>query len=104
MKNDPPTSTGSDASAVANKVDAAQLAGSIPSTTDAAADTAAKGKDNEQAAKPIAALVGQSDQKLEKVVLNALSNIADPASETVLAQAAEKVGFAYDNTNATSSY
>ena len=29
----------------ANKVDAAQLAGSIPSTTDAGADTAAKGKD-----------------------------------------------------------
>ncbi|MGV8878933.1 MAG: family 16 glycoside hydrolase [Sphingobacteriaceae bacterium] len=57
-----------------------------------------------KAAKPIAALVGQSDQKLEKVVLNALSNIADPASESVLAQAAEKVGFAYDNTNATSSY
>lgn len=57
-----------------------------------------------QAAKTIAALVGQSDQKLEKVVLNALSNIADPSSESVLAQAAEKVGFAYDNTNATSSY
>lgn len=56
------------------------------------------------AAASISALVGKGDQKLDKVSLYALANIADAASEKVLAQAAEKAGLTYENTNATSAY
>ncbi|HCN83508.1 MAG TPA: hypothetical protein DIT07_07770, partial [Sphingobacteriaceae bacterium] len=56
------------------------------------------------AAKPISALVGKGDSKQDKVALDALANIADPSSESVLAHAAEKAGFKYDVSNATSAY
>lgn len=58
---------------------------------------------NATAAGNIAALLGQ-DKKLDKVALYALANIASPQSATVMANAAEKAGFTYDETNATSSY
>jgi flagellar hook-length control protein FliK len=44
-----------DASVQSNKVDAAQLAGGIPSPTDTGANAPSKAKDNEHSAKPIAA-------------------------------------------------
>lgn len=57
-----------------------------------------------EAVKPITALLGRGDKKQDKVALYALANIADATSENVLAQAAEKAGFTYDITNATSAY
>ena len=57
-----------------------------------------------EAVKPITALLGKGDKKQDKVALYALANIADATSENVLAQAAEKAGFTYDITNATSAY
>jgi hypothetical protein len=55
------------------------------------------------AAKPISAFVGKGDIKQDKVTLEALADIADPSSETVLTQAAEKAGFKYDVSNATNA-
>jgi HEAT repeat protein len=56
-----------------------------------------------EAVKSITALIGQ-DKKLDKVALFALANIANPISINLLANAAQKTGFTYDETNATSSY
>jgi HEAT repeat protein len=58
---------------------------------------------NAAAVKSISALTGQ-DKKLEKVALYALANIADPLSVNLMANAAQKAGFTYDETNATSAY
>ncbi|MDB5142887.1 MAG: hypothetical protein JWQ66_1600, partial [Mucilaginibacter sp.] len=44
------------------------------------------------------------DQKLTKVALYAVANIADPISINLLANAAQKTGFTYDETNATYAY
>lgn len=55
------------------------------------------------AAKPIAALT-TGDNDLAKMSLYALAYIADPASEAVMAAAAEKSGFKYENTNAVAAY
>ncbi|MCC6287514.1 MAG: DUF1080 domain-containing protein [Chitinophagaceae bacterium] len=52
----------------------------------------------------ITALAGAGDQKLTKVVLSALAEIADPSSAKILADAAAKANYSYDVTNATSSY
>jgi HEAT repeat protein len=56
------------------------------------------------AAQPIAALANSTDANLVKTVLYALSQIADPSSEPILAAAAEKSGFKYENTNAVAAY
>ena len=58
---------------------------------------------NTSAVKSIAALIGK-DQNLDKIALYALANIADLSSVKILTDAAQKSGFTYDATNATSSY
>ena len=58
---------------------------------------------NPLAVKTISALIG-TDKKLDKVALYALANIADPISINLMANAAQKAGFTYDATNATSAY
>ncbi len=55
------------------------------------------------AVKSIIAQVGK-DKKRDKVVLYALANIASPLSATLMQNAAQKAGYTYDVTNATSSY
>ena len=57
-----------------------------------------------EAAPVIAPLAASEDKSLSKVALYALAHIADPASEKVLAQAAERTNFTYDSTNATAAY
>ncbi|MFT3947039.1 MAG: HEAT repeat domain-containing protein [Agriterribacter sp.] len=52
----------------------------------------------------ITALTGAGDQKLTKVVLYALAEIADPSSAKLLADAAVKANYTYDNTGATAAY
>jgi HEAT repeat protein len=49
-------------------------------------------------------LATSQDAKLRKLALYALANISDPASETVLAKAAEEDGFIYDEDNAAAAY
>lgn len=49
-------------------------------------------------------LATNPDSKLRKLALYALANIADPASEAVLASAAQKGSYTFDNDNATSAY
>lgn len=56
------------------------------------------------AAAAIAPLATDADKKLAKVALYALAQIGAPASAPVLAAAAAKSGYAYDVTDATSSY
>jgi len=58
---------------------------------------------NSFAANGIGGLLGQ-DKKLDKVALYALANIANPRSSNLLAAAAEKAHFTYDETNATMAY
>lgn len=58
---------------------------------------------NKMAVKSISALIG-SDKTLTKVAFYALANIADPISINLMANAAQKAGFTYDETNATSAY
>lgn len=58
---------------------------------------------NAAAVSKIAALLGD-DKKLNKVALYALANIASPASAKAMGNAAEKAGFTFDESNATSSY
>ncbi|MDB5134482.1 MAG: hypothetical protein JWP37_1085 [Mucilaginibacter sp.] len=57
---------------------------------------------NVAAVKSISSVIG-NDKKL-KVALYALANIADPISINLMANAAQKAGFTYDETNATSAY
>ncbi len=58
-----------------------------------------------EAAQVIGVLVAGSNQEAHtKVCLFALANIADPASENILATAASKSGFTYENTNAVAAY
>jgi HEAT repeat protein len=56
------------------------------------------------AAAAIAPLANDADKRLAKVALYALAQIGAPASAPVLAAAAAKSGYAYDVTDATSSY
>ena len=58
---------------------------------------------NAVAVKSISALIGK-DKRLNKVAFYALANIADPISINLMANAAQKAGFTYDETNATSAY
>lgn len=58
---------------------------------------------NADAVKSISALIGK-DKKLDKVALYAVANIDDPVSINLMANAAQKAGFTYDETNATSAY
>ncbi|MCO5948543.1 family 16 glycoside hydrolase [Mucilaginibacter flavidus] len=58
---------------------------------------------NADAVKSISELIGK-DKKLDKVALYAVANIADPISINLMANAAQKAGFTYDETNATSAY
>lgn len=58
---------------------------------------------NKMAANAIAALT-VGDANLAKMSLYALANIGDPASAGVMAAAAEKSGFRYENTDATAAY
>ncbi|MDB5023897.1 MAG: hypothetical protein JWP78_1652 [Mucilaginibacter sp.] len=58
---------------------------------------------NTLAVKSISALIGK-DKKQDKVALYALANIADPISINLLANGAQKAGFTYEETNATSAY
>jgi len=57
-----------------------------------------------QAAGQINMLASGNDANLVKMALYALSHIGDPSSEPVLAAAAEKNNFRYDNTNAVNAY
>ncbi|HEV2832165.1 MAG TPA: HEAT repeat domain-containing protein, partial [Hanamia sp.] len=59
---------------------------------------------NVEAISVITPLANSNDKMLAKVALNALANIADASSESILANAAEKSGFTFDPTNATDSY
>ncbi|WP_316842498.1 DUF1080 domain-containing protein [Pedobacter gandavensis] len=56
------------------------------------------------AVQPIAALATGSDQDLTKMSLYALAKIADPSSEELMASAAAKSNFNYENTNAVAAY
>jgi hypothetical protein len=58
---------------------------------------------NALAVKSISGLIGK-DKKLDKVSLYALANIAAPVSINLMANAAQKAGFTYDETDATSAY
>jgi hypothetical protein len=58
---------------------------------------------NTLATKSISALIG-NDKKLDKVAFYALANIADPISINLMANAAEKAKFTFDETNVTSAY
>jgi len=58
---------------------------------------------NKMAANAIAALT-VGDANLAKMSLYALANIGDPASAGVMAAAAEKSGYRYENTDATAAY
>jgi flagellar hook-length control protein FliK len=80
LKNDSRAGAGNDAPASANKVDAAQLAGGIPSTTDATADAPSKGKDNEQATKPIVAKGEPAAAAFARMARNNITGSNDPAS------------------------
>ena len=59
---------------------------------------------NIEAVPVITPLANNEDKMLRKVALNALANIADPSSASVLEKAAENSGFTFDSTNATDSY
>ena len=58
---------------------------------------------NALAVKSISAQIG-NDKMVNKVAYYALANIADPISINLLANEAQKAGFTYDETNATSAY
>ena len=80
LKNDARAGAGNDASASANKVDAAQLAGGIPSTTDATANAPSKSKDNDQATKPIVAKGEPAAAAFARMARNNITGSNDPAS------------------------
>jgi HEAT repeat protein len=52
----------------------------------------------------ITKLADTQEIMLRKVALNALANIANPSSASLLANAAEKSGYTFESTNATGSY
>jgi flagellar hook-length control protein FliK len=80
LKSDAPSSTGSGAPTVANKVDAAQLVGSIPSITDAAENTTTKSKDSDQGVKPIAAKGEPVAAAFARMTRNNVTSSSDSAS------------------------
>jgi flagellar hook-length control protein FliK len=82
LKNDTRAGAGNDASVSANKVDTAQLAGSIPSTTDASANAPSKGKDNEQATKPIVAKGEPAAAAFARMARNNVTGSDESTSDT----------------------
>ncbi|MCJ8164392.1 DUF1080 domain-containing protein [Pontibacter sp. E15-1] len=58
----------------------------------------------EQAVAAISPFATSPDEKLRKLALYALANIGAPASEAVLAKAAEEDSYTYDNDNAVAAY
>lgn len=56
------------------------------------------------AQKDVLALAGSGDENMEKAVLYALSEIGDPSSAKVLAEAAKKADYKLENTRAVSAY
>ncbi|MEO6963846.1 MAG: DUF1080 domain-containing protein, partial [Puia sp.] len=56
------------------------------------------------AAPVISRWVNSDDKKLAKLTLFTLARIGNPSSESLLARAAEKIGFVYDVTGATEAY
>lgn len=52
----------------------------------------------------ITPLIGDGDPAVQKSALLALSQIADPSSESVLKDAAESAGYTYEATDATAAY
>ncbi len=52
----------------------------------------------------ITKLAESKDLMLRKVALNALANIGNPSSASLLANAAEQTGYTFESTNATGSY
>jgi HEAT repeat protein len=48
-------------------------------------------------------LATNTDQNLARISLSALAHLADPSSSPVMKAAAEKTGYAYENTNATAA-
>ena len=52
----------------------------------------------------ITKLADTQDMMLRKVALNALANIANPSSASLLANAAKESGYTFESTNATGSY
>ena len=56
------------------------------------------------AAKPILQLANTDDLYLRKVCLHSLAQIGDVSAEPVLAAAAAKAGYTYENTEATAAY
>jgi HEAT repeat protein len=59
---------------------------------------------SEPAIKKLLKYQDTSDKNLRKVTLFALANIADPATEEILARAAEKAGYIYEETEAVQSF
>ena len=62
------------------------------------------GSHNKDAAAAIEKTAANSDTKLRKVSLYALSEIGSPSSETILAGAAQKAAYGYDEADATAVY
>ncbi len=58
---------------------------------------------SKDAVSAIKAFALDNDKNLAKVALFALANIADPSSEQIMAEAAEKSGYLFESTNATTS-
>lgn len=85
----------------------AALLSALPKTSDAAKLSVIEALGNahyKAAAKTINALAKTDDASQAKVCYYALSQIADPSSEAVLAAAAAKSGYKFESTNATKSY
>jgi flagellar hook-length control protein FliK len=78
--DDPKVGTRNDAPVPSNKVDAAQLAGNIPNTIDTAGNASPKGKDNEQATKPIAAKGEPVAAAFARMARNSVSDSLDSQS------------------------
>ncbi|MGF7078076.1 DUF1080 domain-containing protein [Mucilaginibacter sp. UYCu711] len=85
----------------------AALLASLPAASGAAKLSVIEALGNSRyrsAAKAINALAATNDAALAKVSYYALAYIADPSSEKVLAAAAAKSGYKYENTEATKYY
>jgi flagellar hook-length control protein FliK len=82
LKTDARGGAGNDASVSVNKVDAAQLAGGIPSTADASANASSKGKDDEQATKPIVAKGEPAAAAFARMARNNIAGSNDSAPGT----------------------
>jgi flagellar hook-length control protein FliK len=80
LHNDNQEGVRNDASVQTSKVDTAQLAGGVPTATDIGASTPAKGKDNEQAVKPVAAKSEPVAATFARMTRNNISGSNDSTS------------------------